>query len=282
MKKVLLTLLLIIVALAGFAYYYLGSINSIVKEQIEKHGTSSLQTTVAVGAVNIQILDGLGEISDFSIANPNGFSDASALGFKKIRLDIGTESITEMPIVIEEILIDSVSTLYELNASGQGNLNTLLDQIGSNPSTNEMKTDDSDSSPNSPSDIRIVLKKLSIKDTQLALDLSAIGQEKYDETLPSFTINNIGGTKGLPPEQLAEAMGKSLLDKIIKEAKEKQTEKLKNKAKEKYHTVKKGETMRDISQLYGVKLKKLYKKNRMFMGTQPNIGDKIHLKSKKR
>ena len=56
----------------------------------------------------------------------------------------------------------------------------------------------------------------------------------------------------------------------------------KNKAKEKYHTVKKGETMRDISQLYGVKLKKLYKKNRMFMGTQPNIGDKIHLKSKKR
>jgi len=55
----------------------------------------------------------------------------------------------------------------------------------------------------------------------------------------------------------------------------------KNKAKEKVHIAKKGETMRDISQLYGVKLKKLYKKNKMFMGTQPNTGDKIYLKHKK-
>jgi LysM repeat protein len=55
----------------------------------------------------------------------------------------------------------------------------------------------------------------------------------------------------------------------------------KNKSKEKFHTAKTGETMRDISQLYGVKLKKLYKKNKMFMGTQPNVGDKIYLKHKK-
>ncbi len=54
-----------------------------------------------------------------------------------------------------------------------------------------------------------------------------------------------------------------------------------NKAKEKFHVAKAGETMRDISQLYGVKLKKLYKKNDMFIGTQPNVGDKIYLKYKK-
>ena len=238
MKKLLIALLLIIVAVGGLAYYYLGSINSIVKEQIEKHGTSSLQTKVAVGSVNIQLLDGLGEISDFSIANPAGFSDSSALGFKKIKLDIGTENITEMPIVIEEILIDSVSTLYELNASGKGNLNALLDQIGSAPSSEKAEPSAKEESSNeatstTKSDIRIVLKKLTIKDTQLALDLSAIGQKKYDETLPSFSITNIGGTKGLPAEQLAEAMGKSLLNKMIKEAKQKQTEKLKDKAKEK-------------------------------------------------
>ncbi|MBL4594503.1 MAG: LysM peptidoglycan-binding domain-containing protein, partial [Flavobacteriales bacterium] len=44
---------------------------------------------------------------------------------------------------------------------------------------------------------------------------------------------------------------------------------------------KQGETMRDISQLYGIKLKKLYKKNLLIMGTQPNVGDKIFLKKKK-
>ncbi|PCJ25412.1 MAG: hypothetical protein COA97_07940 [Flavobacteriales bacterium] len=54
-----------------------------------------------------------------------------------------------------------------------------------------------------------------------------------------------------------------------------------NKSKEEFHIVKKGESMRDISQLYGVKLKKLYKKNLIIMGTQPNVGDKIFLKKKK-
>lgn len=53
-----------------------------------------------------------------------------------------------------------------------------------------------------------------------------------------------------------------------------------NKAPEKYHIVKEGETMRDISQLYGIKLKKLYKKNNLIMGTQPNVGDKISLRKK--
>ena len=54
-----------------------------------------------------------------------------------------------------------------------------------------------------------------------------------------------------------------------------------NKSKETFHIVKQGETMRSISQLYGVKLKKLYKKNLLIFGTQPNVGDKIFLRKKK-
>jgi len=54
----------------------------------------------------------------------------------------------------------------------------------------------------------------------------------------------------------------------------------KNKAAEEYHTVKKGENMRTISQYYGVKLNKLYKKNNMVIGTQPQVGQKLSLKNK--
>lgn len=55
-----------------------------------------------------------------------------------------------------------------------------------------------------------------------------------------------------------------------------------NKSREEYHIVQKGESMRDISQLYGVKIKALYKKNILVLGTQPNVGDKIFLKKKQR
>ena len=54
------------------------------------------------------------------------------------------------------------------------------------------------------------------------------------------------------------------------------------KAKQEYHKVKKGETMHRISQIYGVKLKKLYKRNNMILGTEPNEGEKIYLNKKKK
>ena len=54
-----------------------------------------------------------------------------------------------------------------------------------------------------------------------------------------------------------------------------------NKAKEKFHIVEKGETMHSISQLHGVKLKALYKKNGMKPGTEPKTGEKIYLRGKK-
>ena len=54
-----------------------------------------------------------------------------------------------------------------------------------------------------------------------------------------------------------------------------------NKADEPYHKVKQGETMKYISQFYGVKLKKLYTKNNMVFGDEPKPGDLLYLRKKK-
>lgn len=48
-----------------------------------------------------------------------------------------------------------------------------------------------------------------------------------------------------------------------------------------FHIVKNGETMHYISQLYGIKLRKLYRKNRMELGTEPEEGQKIWLRKRK-
>ena len=54
-----------------------------------------------------------------------------------------------------------------------------------------------------------------------------------------------------------------------------------NHAKKDYHIVKNGEDMRSISQIYCVKLNKLYENNLMSYGTQPKQGEKIYLRRKK-
>lgn len=54
-----------------------------------------------------------------------------------------------------------------------------------------------------------------------------------------------------------------------------------NKAQEDYHYVASGESMWDISQKHGIKLKKLYRKNRMNPGDKPSVGEKLYLRKKK-
>jgi len=54
-----------------------------------------------------------------------------------------------------------------------------------------------------------------------------------------------------------------------------------NKAKEGFHIVQKGETMKSISQKYGVKLKALYKKNNIKDGKEPAVGEKLFMRNKK-
>jgi len=48
-----------------------------------------------------------------------------------------------------------------------------------------------------------------------------------------------------------------------------------------FHTVTEGETMYKISQMYGIKLKKLYEKNRMEVGTEPEPGQQLWLRKRK-
>ncbi len=50
------------------------------------------------------------------------------------------------------------------------------------------------------------------------------------------------------------------------------------KTEEKYHIVKSGETLREIAQMEGVKLKKLYKKNKLDESSVLTIGQKIRLR----
>lgn len=50
------------------------------------------------------------------------------------------------------------------------------------------------------------------------------------------------------------------------------------RGRDKYHTVVAGETMFDISQQYGVKLSKLFKRNRLRSGQEPGTGERIKLR----
>ena len=54
------------------------------------------------------------------------------------------------------------------------------------------------------------------------------------------------------------------------------------KAIEPFHIVKKGDTMKSVSQLYGIRLRSLYKKNKMKPGEEPVIGQQLYMRASKK
>jgi len=66
-------------------------------------------------------------------------------------------------------------------------------------------------------------------------------------------------------------------DRLLKEGEKVYLQPKRKKGTKPYHIVNTGETMYYISQLYGIKLKHLYKKNRMEEGSEPYVGQKINL-----
>lgn len=91
---------------------------------------------------------------------------------------------------------------------------------------------------------------------------------------------SISNTYGLRPRQLYKyndlKAGSDVVPGSIVYLKPKR-----RKAKEAYHIVTAGQTMYAISQQFGIKLKHLYKKNRMKPGQEPVIGATIYLRRKR-
>ncbi|MFT4522755.1 MAG: LysM repeat protein [Bacteroidia bacterium] len=50
---------------------------------------------------------------------------------------------------------------------------------------------------------------------------------------------------------------------------------------EKYHVLEEGDNMYQISQSYGIKLKHLYRRNRLEIGNEPVVGEKIYMRGKR-
>jgi LysM repeat protein len=68
---------------------------------------------------------------------------------------------------------------------------------------------------------------------------------------------------------------------FLKEGETVYIESKKKKTEKEFHTTSSGETMRSISQIYGIQLKELYTRNHMKNGSEPKSGQKLWLRNSK-
>lgn len=225
--KKLAAFIIILLLICGGALWFLanGSLNDFIKTQIEVEGSKVTSQQVNVTSVEMKLMEGAGIINGFSLTNPSKYKYKHAFSFDTVVLDINVKSLTQDPIVIDEITINNPQAFVELTSNGSANLKDILDQIEKNlPKSNEEP--EKETSSNEPN-IRVT--KLTLAKTSLSLDLSALGNKEHQLTLRDINLTNIGGSSGLPASQLGAVIAQEALESIWSQAKKEQKKKIKDK-----------------------------------------------------
>ncbi|MEH6713071.1 MAG: hypothetical protein V7733_17805 [Paraglaciecola polaris] len=234
MKKGLMIFGLLILLIAGGAWYMLSGAGDFIRSQIEQQGSQYLGTTVAVSKVELALTDGRMTISELNVKNPKGFSEANAFSLAAVTLDIG--DVINEPYVIQTVSVNAPAILYEVDANGQGNLMVLKSNLEAQLPKTANEPAPTTEGPNplvivenvTVSNVRLMFNFEKLPTGDLKIDTKA-----YEVTLPTFNAGPIGKPDGMPANQVGAAVVNAMLDNVIAAAKVEAKKRLAAEAKKK-------------------------------------------------
>jgi hypothetical protein len=203
---------LVLILLAGALFFLWTNIDALVKAAIEKYGSQVTKTAVRVSSVKIKLTAGEGTIGGLTVANPSGFSSPYAFSLGKINAKIETGTVTSDLIVIDRIVISAPQVMYEINASGSSNINTLKKNI-EQPEKGKPKEAPQEKKTGGK-EKKLLIRKLIIEKGEIDLRIAAVGEKTEKLKLPPIELTDIGKGSGATPAQVAEEVLSALVDKV--------------------------------------------------------------------
>ncbi len=233
MKKGLGIFTVLVLLIAGGAWYMLSGAGDFIRAQIEQQGSKYLGTTVSVFNVDLALTEGRMTISSLDIKNPQGFSNEDAFSVDAITLDLG-EVINE-PYVVQAISINAPEILYEVDAGGQGNLIVLKNNLAANLPKNKNQP-----ASNDAANPLVIVENVTVSNVRLKFNFEQLSTgdlnietKAYEVTLPTFNAGSIGQPNGIPADQVGVAVVNAMLDNVIAAAKSEAKKRLAEEAKKK-------------------------------------------------
>ena len=105
MKKILIGVVVVVVALAGVITYIFLNAGDIVKQVVEEVGSDATKTKVTLNSVDLSLQSGEAALIGFQMGNPEGFKSPKFMSFGLVSVKIDTGSLSEDVIVIKEVVI---------------------------------------------------------------------------------------------------------------------------------------------------------------------------------
>ena len=228
-KKIIISIILaLIVAITGSVVYVLTNLDSIVKAAIEKYGSQATKTAVRVSSVKIKLSIGEGAVFGLTVANPSGFPSPSIITLDDISVRIEVKSVTNTPIVIDNILISGPEVFYEMREDGTANVDILKKNLTtSGPSKGEQPQ----KTPK-VKEIKLHVRKLVFEKGKVHVQVAKLMDKPYAVELPRLELIDIGKQGGATPVEIARAMATALAEESAKAVARTQGEQLLRKGAE--------------------------------------------------
>lgn len=221
LKKIAIGVVVLLVVIAGAAYYLFSNLDSIIKAAIEKYGTAATQAEVKLDSVKLSIASGEGALDGLTVGNPKGFTTPRALNFGSIAVKLDTSSVTgNGPIVIKEIDIEKPQVTYEVTSNGDSNLQTIQRNAmaygsasgggGGNASAGGGGGGNANAGGGGQ-ERKLVITDLYIRNGEIGMSHALLKGKTLSAPLPAIHLSNIGKDKGgATPGQVAEQVLSSI------------------------------------------------------------------------
>ncbi len=177
---------LVLLLAVGLAVVF-GRIDGIVEGVVEKEGTNQLSLETLLGEADVSVLGGSLTLTDLSIDNPEGYSAEHLFEMGQINAAVSLGGLRSDPVRIDSIDINSPVLTIE-----RGSIGGMAEQLRLNlrDLMNNLETDDSETT-------LMLIDRLTVtKATVVILPKISSVDERYEFTLPSVTLREIGTADG--------------------------------------------------------------------------------------
>jgi hypothetical protein len=208
LKKIAIGVVVLLLLIAGGAYYLFSNLDSIIKAAIEKYGTAATQAEVKLDSVKISITSGEGALTGLTVGNPKGFTTPQALSLGLISVKLDTSSVTgNGPIVIREIVIERPQVTYEVTNTGDSNLQAIQKNTMTYAGASGGSGGSSNTSGGSGGgqERKVIITDLYVRDGQIGISATLLKGKALSSPLPTIHLTNIGkDSGGASPAQVAQ------------------------------------------------------------------------------
>lgn len=207
-SKAFIGLGVFVVLVAAALFLLLSGLDRIVAAAIEKYGSEATGTRVGVSSVKIDLRGGKGSIRNLSVGNPSGFSTPKAFRLEDISVALDTGTVTDNPVVIDEVMILSPRITYEIDKEGRSNIELLKKRLAGTPSKGSPGSQGGDSGK------KVVIRRLVIDKGEIEIRVAALPGKPLSARLPRLELKNLGGKGGDSPGDIAKQILGPLVNQV--------------------------------------------------------------------